>query len=215
MKSHLARLRRRLFPPKEIIEGYDQPELVELIFKKSQAYEPEQADWPLIAGVSTVLDFGGAFGRHYKLARKQEPSVRWAVVETPPMVARAAELHTDRLRFFADIDSAAAWLGGVDLMHSEGALQYVPDPIETLHQLCALRAPRMFWQRLAFAEGDIVKEVQSSYLGDNGPGYVPIKREKIVQYQRTRIPEADFMGAHKDYAVEERGPDWFRFALRR
>jgi hypothetical protein len=44
-----------------------------------------------------VLDFGGACGLHYKQA--QMPDVRRAVVETPAMVTRAAEIATDKLRF--------------------------------------------------------------------------------------------------------------------
>ena len=65
-----------------MIEGYENDELVETIFRKTVAYEPT-GDWPLVAGVKTVIDFGGGSGLHYKLARQQSPDIRWAVVETP------------------------------------------------------------------------------------------------------------------------------------
>ena len=86
----VRRLRRRLFPPREVIEGYEQAELVETIFQKTKAHDP-RGDWTLMAGVSTVLDFGGGCGLHYKMARRQTPDIRWAVVETPAMAARASE----------------------------------------------------------------------------------------------------------------------------
>src|SRR5436190_21397150 len=97
----VRRLRRKLFPPREVIEGYEHDQLVETIFQKTKAYKPE-GGWPLMAGASAVLDFGGGCGLHYKLAQLQSPNVRWAVVETPAMVRRASELVTDRLRFFSN-----------------------------------------------------------------------------------------------------------------
>ena len=73
----MQRLKRKLFPPREVIEGYESEELVETIFHKTIAYDPS-GDWPLVAGVNSVLDFGGGAGLHYKLARKQSPDIRWA-----------------------------------------------------------------------------------------------------------------------------------------
>ena len=79
-RQFAARLLRRFWAPTETLDGYEQPELVEVIFQKTIAYKP-QNDWPEMAGVSSVLDFGGGCGLHYKQARS--PTVRWAVVETP------------------------------------------------------------------------------------------------------------------------------------
>src|ERR1700737_2497236 len=115
MRNLLATISRRLRPPADVLDGYEQPELVEGIFRKTLAYIPDR-DWPEIAGVTSVLDFGGGCGLHYKQA--QLPDVRWAVVDTATMVARASELATDRLRFFSDISAAADWLGALDVMHS-------------------------------------------------------------------------------------------------
>ncbi|MCK1719894.1 hypothetical protein [Bradyrhizobium sp. 141] len=71
----LQRVRRKLFQPKETIEGYENPELVETIFRKTVAYKPG-GDWPLVAGLGAVLDFGGGAGLHYKLALRQSPDIR-------------------------------------------------------------------------------------------------------------------------------------------
>lgn len=113
------RVKRKLFQPRDTIEGYEHPELVETIFLKTTKYTPS-GDWPLVAGLGAVLDFGGGAGLHYKLARKQSPNIRWAVVETPAMVQRARQLATDRLMFFEGIEEASNWLGKVDLVHSNG-----------------------------------------------------------------------------------------------
>jgi hypothetical protein len=108
-------------PPRKVLEGYENDELVETIFRKTVAYEPA-GDVPLIEGAKTVLDFGGGAGLHYKIACRHSPDIRWAVVETPAMVHRARELSTDRLMFFSDIGMAADWLGNVELMHSNAAI---------------------------------------------------------------------------------------------
>jgi hypothetical protein len=196
--------------PREILDGYEQSELVEVIFQKTKAYKPD-GDWPEMNGVSSVLDFGGGCGIHYKQANL--PNVRWAVVETSAMVERAKELATDRLQFFSSIKDAADWLGPIDVMHSNGALQYAPDPEHKLKQLCELRAKKMLWYRLSLSTDSIEREVQSSRLGDNGPGKIRVK-EKTVRYERTKIPEQVFLAAHRDYELTERGADWFRFVLR-
>jgi hypothetical protein len=55
MLSRIIRgLQRRLFPAREIIEGYEHADLVETIFQKTVAYEP-QGNWPLMAGVRPFL----------------------------------------------------------------------------------------------------------------------------------------------------------------
>jgi hypothetical protein len=213
MRKFLASVRRRLFPPTETLDGYDDPELVDVIFRKTVAYRP-QGNWPEIDGASSVLDFGGGCGLHYKLASLQTPDIRWAIVETPVIIQRAAELSSDKLRFFPDIASAADWLGTIDVMHSNSALQYTPDPKEKLTQLCALRAKKMLWQRLSLTKSSVEQEIQSSLLGDNGPGSLPGLKEKKVRYIRTKIPERTFLDAHKDYTLFERGSDWFRFLLK-
>jgi hypothetical protein len=213
MQKILAAINRRLFRPTETLEGYDDPELLEVTYKKTLAYDP-QGTWPEMICVSSVLDFGGGCGQHYKLARLQSPEIRWAVVETPAMVKKAEQLATDRLRFFENIAEGAAWLGAIDVMHSNSALQYASDPLEKLEQLCAVRAKTMLWKRLSLSKSSIEREVQSSLLGDNGPGFLPGLKEKTVRYTRTKIPERVFLDAHADYRLGERGPDWFNFSLK-
>jgi hypothetical protein len=204
-----------------VIEGYENEELVDAIFRKTVAYEPE-GDWPLVADVKTVLDFGGGAGLHYKLARLQSPNIRWAVVETQAMVRRSRELATDRLKFFRDIDNAADWLNDVELMHSNGAIQYVPNPIEVVRSLCATRPAAIVWRRVPTNDSEAeVREVQMSFLSDNGPGSLPTVRDKVVRYERHRIPAHPFLSAHEGYSMTERssdplerGTEQFRFAQR-
>ena len=59
-----------------MIEGYAHDQLVETVFQKTMACQP-QGDWPLMAGVSRVLDFGGGCGQHYKLAVQQSDLDDW------------------------------------------------------------------------------------------------------------------------------------------
>lgn len=205
--SLIRRLRRRLFPPAQAIEGYENEELVDTIFRKTVAYDPK-GDWALVSGVTTVLDFGGGAGLHYKLACLQNPDIRWAVVETDAMVRRARELATDRLKFFTDIAVAADWLEDVELMHSNGAIQYVPNPIGMVRSLCAVRPATMVWRRVPINDGaDELREMQTSFLSDNGPGSLPTASDKVVRYERRRIPAQSFLAAHEGYDMTERSSD--------
>jgi trans-aconitate methyltransferase len=61
-----------------------------------------------MAGVSSVLDFGGA--------------------------------------------EAQTWLRPIDVMNSNSALQYTPDPEDTLKRLCHLRAKRMTLGRITLSK---------------------------------------------------------------
>lgn len=202
MRRAISRL-VRLFRNPQAIDGYEQPELVDVIFRKTVAHQPTEP-WDVVAGAKTVLDFGGGCGLHYKQAAS--PDIRWAVVETPAMVEKAKELATDKLQFFTDIAEAAKWLGSIDIMHSNGALQYAPNPEQKLRQLCNTKAKKLLWYRVLLGEPE--RETQSSFLSDNGPGALLV-REKIVRYERTRIPESVFLDAHSGYTIAERGPDWF------
>jgi putative methyltransferase (TIGR04325 family) len=205
---------RRFIRPTETIVGYEEPELIELIFQKTKAFS-QRAEWKEMCGVSSVLDFGGGCGIHYKLALPQSPDIRWAVVETPAMVQRASQCATANLRFFTSIREAANWLGPIHVMHSNSALQYAPNPQHALALLCGLQAKVMLWQRLVLSKGSVERTVQISNLRDNGPGKAPGSiKNKSVRYELTRIPESVFLGAHRDYHLEDRGKDWFRFTLR-
>ena len=209
------RLKRKLMPPSAKLEGYESEELIDVIFRKTLAYHPIKEDWPDVISAATVLDFGGACGAHYKEAILHTPDVRWAVVETPAMMHRASELASDRLKFFTSIAAAAAWLGPIDLMHSSGALQYVLDPQKSVSELCGVGATRLHWRRLVLSQGATIREMQASFLADNGPGVIDSVQEKCVEYGRTRIPEQAFLAAHSaHYRPVDRGEDWFRFELR-
>lgn len=206
----ISKIRRRFQQPSnlEILNGYDHPELIDVIYRKTVAYEPN-GEWPEMRGASSVLDFGGGCGRHYKQAKL--PTVRWAVVETPAMIEMAKEFSTERLQFFTTISDAIDWLGDVDVMHSDGAVQYTPNPLDTVRALCGVGAKKMLWNRLLFSDAPQV-ETQTSRLIDNGPGSIEIA-DKVVRYTRTGIQEADFLAAHKNYAIEDRGADWFRYRV--
>ncbi len=65
MRELIAKIARRLNPPSETIEGYEQPELIDVILRKTRAYDPPPSEWLDVGDASTVLDFGGGAGIHY------------------------------------------------------------------------------------------------------------------------------------------------------
>ena len=123
------------------------------------------------------------------------------------MARRARQLATNRLMFFSDIREAADWLGEVELMHSNGAIQYVPDAIETIRTLCATQPAAMAWYRVPISDDNARAEVQTSFLSDNGPGSLPASKDKLVKYARNWIPAPAFLAAHDGYRVAERSSD--------
>ena len=202
----------RLLPPTQILDGYEHPELVEVMFQSAVNFVPTQR-WTEFEGRSAVLDFGGGFGQHYKCALPLSPDVRWAIVETPAIVKRAAVLGSDNLRFFTEIEPARAWLGKPDLMHCDGALHYTPDPERQLEALCAAGSTEMLWKRTALSQTDHTEvDEQLSRLDENGPRLAnrAVSR-KLVRCKRTRIPERVFLEKHAGYRLAERSGDNFRF----
>ena len=70
-------------------------------------------------------------------------------------------------------------------MHSNSAIQYVPNPIETVRSLCATRPATMVWKRVPIGDGEAQgREVQTSFLSDNGPGSLLTVRDTAVRYER-------------------------------
>ena len=111
---------------------------------------------------------------------------------------------------------AADWLGTIDLMHSDGALHYAPDPMQALRKLCALAAKEMLWKRTFLSQTDRTEiEDQVSRLDENGPRVANERgltvSRNLVRYRTTRIPEADFLAMHSAYDLIERNAGGFRF----
>lgn len=144
-----------------------------------------------------VLDFGGSFGPHYFLAKQCLPKrYRWAVVETEMIASLGAQLASQELQFFTSIEAAHEWLGGIDLAHASGSLQYTPDPKSAFSALVGLRAPYLAVTRTAVALGRECVTIQTSLLSGNGPvgGLPPGVEDRIVRCPRTFMAKADFTG---------------------
>ena len=120
----------------------------------------------------TVLDFGGGFGLMYFFLGRFARLERWAVVETPIVAAMGKVLETDNLKFFSSIKAASEWLGEVDLLYSNSAIQYTVDPAVTLKDLLDVRPREVMLVRCAIGECASL-EWQESFLSSNGVGPLP------------------------------------------
>jgi putative methyltransferase (TIGR04325 family) len=194
--------------------AYEASDLVAVIVGKNIAFRKALADRPVldlpalrtlaalaIAGRSpgrplSVLDFGGGGGSHYTIARTalgESHPLRWAVVETPAMVAAAAPMRDGSLDFFDDIDAARNHLGEIDLVFTSGALHCCPEPRAFLERLVALRSPRLVITRTAFRDGPgTLYGVQRSRLSTNGPGPLPAAvTDRAVSYPNVVMSRQD------------------------
>lgn len=212
MRLIIAEVLRRVAAFSGVINGYEHPELADEIFRKTLTYEPT-GPWPEMAGVSSVLDFGGACGQHYKQARITSPDIRWAVVETPAMVARASDLSTDKLKFFSSTEGAAEWLGEVEMAYSSGAMQYTPSPEDAARKICEVGAPKIRYERLVFSSGTRTEQHdQFSLLGENGPASKRKFKGKAVKIKRVLVARSAFVAAHNGYRLDSEGDDWMQFS---
>lgn len=226
MLGHIIKWRTRAAPaasPQPVDDAaYSNAEVIRLVVEKTKrvaaapridALAPGEVMLPTLLGAAIsgdrVLDFGGAAGFHYLCAQRMFPArrFRWAVVERPEMVAAAAELSSVRLQFFDTIQSAAAWLGGVDLLHSNGAVNYVDEPERTLDELLSLKASTVTWARLLLGE-DRRTEEHIAPLSAHGPGPAmqPLD-DRPIMHRAVRLVEREFTSAHAGYDLRWRGAD--------
>lgn len=179
--------------------GYELDDLVNVVYLKTKALSKKLGTEPnlslteamtqsLTAVLLTaifqeneaikVIDFGGACGSQYFIVKKilgDKIRLHWSVVETKKMVQKARALQTDELRFFESISDVKNEFGDIDLFHSSGAIQYVPDPEITISRIINSGAHFLFLNRLALLTGNgkYVVSTQESMLSANGTGPIP------------------------------------------
>lgn len=174
-------------------DGYEAADIINVVFEKTKALKIARLSPPnvfLLAclGEESVLDFGGACGADYFIARmvKGKP-LKWTVTETPAMVAKAKALESDELRFSTELESA-------ELIHTSGALQCVDRPFDYLAKLLNLGAKKIVFNRLGLSKGGDVFAIYRSKLSWNGSGSLPPGIEdRWVTYPFTFPSKARFM----------------------
>jgi putative methyltransferase (TIGR04325 family) len=124
----------------------------------------------------TVIDFGGAAGTHYFIAKSlltEVVELDWRVVETSAMVAEAKRqgLETDELHFFDNLDTATE-KGDIDLVFASGSIHYTPKPYDFLTALASINANVLMITRTPITDSPCVI-LQRSMLSANGVGGIP------------------------------------------
>ena len=136
-----------------------------------------------------VIDFGGGCGIHYFAARSAfTTSLKWAVVETKTMSEYARHVAAGAFEVYEDIESAHSALGQADLVIASGAIQYAPNPMESLDALITLRARYFMLARFpVWRKPDAIGIQESSlaeFMNDNEP-LPPGISNRIVKYPIT------------------------------
>jgi putative methyltransferase (TIGR04325 family) len=206
--------------------GYEEDDLINVVYEKTRIYRDSfLTQRPLVSEINSlrtmaglslatrnnelnVIDFGGACGAHYFLARTifgDSVNLRWHVVETPRMASKATGLSDERLKFFYDIQKAKNELSRVDLLFSSSTLQYVPRPYEFLKRLTECGADKLFFTKIGLST--LQKElitIQKSRLSGNGPGPMPEgMRDKEIKYPVTFSRKDKFEEIlRKNYSID-------------
>jgi putative methyltransferase (TIGR04325 family) len=192
--------------------GYEDFDLIKTVFEKTRLVKEQMLNgkFPLSDSAAQslaaillalragqkqlkIIDFGGACGTHYFQLRPFLPSdlqLDWVVVETPAMVKKTKTFETGELRFVTSIVEAKENLQIIHLLHSSGALQYVPSPQATIQEFIACQPAYIFLNRLALSASETMITVQESFLGANGPGTLPDGiPDRLCRYPVTYFPK--------------------------
>ena len=136
----------------------------------------------------TVLDFGGAAGTHYFIARSilsKDIELDWRVVETNQMTQEAKKqgLENSELKFFDSISNAVAY-SKINLVFASSSIHYTPKPYEFLTSLATIDAEMLMITRTPISDIPVVL-LQNSALSANGIGEMPSEIEvpdKLISY---------------------------------
>lgn len=136
----------------------------------------------------TVLDFGGAAGTHYFIARSvlsKDIILDWRVVETSQMVQEAQKqgLENIELKFFSSIIDAVG-SSKINLVFASSSIHYTPKPYEFLRLLANIDADILMITRTPIDDVPAVL-LQHSALSDNGFGKIPSEiaiSDKTISY---------------------------------
>jgi putative methyltransferase (TIGR04325 family) len=179
----------------ECKSGYEENSVVTVVYEKTKRYRDLlMTERPLVCDITSlrtfvalslaikgkdfhVIDFGGACGAHYFLAKAllcNRVGLRWHVVETPSMANIASALEDGKLKFYDGLENASRELGRVDIVFTSYALPYVRQPYESLRRLTECRASTIFITRqpLSTLSNELIA-IQTSNLSSNGPGPMP------------------------------------------
>jgi putative methyltransferase (TIGR04325 family) len=137
----------------------------EAVFERdSVLFDEIKYSWPVLSGLMwgaarnsgklNVLDFGGALGSGYYQNRKflqSLPEVRWNVVEQPHYVEAGRKyIEDEQLRFYKTIKECLVEnYPNVILLSS--VMQYLPNPFDTLSDLCKINADTLIFDRTSFS----------------------------------------------------------------
>jgi putative methyltransferase (TIGR04325 family) len=146
----------------------------------------------------SVFDLGGGGGTHYHVTRKlmdNKIKLKWAVLETPSMVAESKAISNQELSFFSEYSPAISFLESIDVALASSVFQYLDDPIEQLIKFVDLNADVIFITRTALTDDDsTLKVMQKSRLKDNGPGPLPENfQDSEIQYPLTVVSKELFI----------------------
>lgn len=214
IKFYNSRMRAR-----EACQGsYEDQDLVDVVAKKTFYYSQSilrngvpnidqgnaQILYPLAACLSEttvdehpirVLDFGGACGIHFLIAKAIFGNIfDWQVVETPTMVT-AGRNTISGLQFFERVKDTFWHNCDRQMPHfvlSMGALPYTVAPRDALITLTQLKAPFLYVARMALADKEMYG-VQWFRLSENGPGPMPDGfKDRDAYYPLTIMAKDEF-----------------------
>ena len=184
-------------------QDYEEGELVDVVVRKTEIYvaaqEPKtqldlnsarllMALGPMLSlKAINVLDFGGAAGFHFFVAKQaltHGPALKWHVLETEQMSNSAKRFEESGIRFFHNLGDATKNMQNIDLVIASSVLQYCDNPLDVLTDLLDLSPRFMFITRTPLIEdGEPWCSIQSSHMRDNGPGPLPPEfKDRKVSY---------------------------------
>lgn len=161
------------------------------------------------SGELHVIDFGGACGMHYFMARAyfgERIRLRWHVVETATMVKQCADLQSEELQFHESIEAAREACPEADIMFTSSTTVYTPDPLEFMRRLIESGARLLYVTRQGLLDDNrTVITAQERKISKGVRPMPPGMEDSIVRYPVTWVPRTKFEALIEEhYKIELR-----------
>ena len=190
-------------------DGYENEALVKVIVAKGKRFAESVArnkkldlmSLRTFVGLSstlngkkfTVIDFGGAAGTHFFIAKSilsKNILIDWRIVKTTAMVNEAKKqgLETAELKFFDSTESATSNVE-IDLIFASGSVHCTPNHYDFLKSLASIKAKTLMITRTPITDSPTVI-LQRSSLRSNGVGEIPSDlgvTDKVISYPATMM----------------------------
>ena len=139
--------------------------------------------------IKKILDFGGAAGYHYFIAKNiLNYRFKWFVVENKTMV----KLCKKKIKYNNLFFNNKLIKNHADIFFSSCAVNYTHNPIDILNKISKLNLKYLYFTRTPLSLNDDVEFKQLSLLSENGPLSIQNEKEIFIECKNKIVSQKKF-----------------------